>query len=432
MLFRVSRIIICSTLILFLLRLNGTAGWNKQRSCSTSADRRRIIVGKDARIALAGGFAGATGTALLYPIDAAKTLRQTDPKKYSSIVAALKDLFFPIQQQFQFRPSQAYRGVLSSTLASIPSSAVYFGVYEIVKNSLFEKTNAYKTKYDRNNSNNNQQLTATTTATNTLLTRLCIHSISAICGNAASSLIFVPKEYVKQQLQAYGSGKLSKLLLTNTNTIHTPIAYCTTAGCVISETLQRDGIRGLYSGYKATILRNIPTAVLRFALYEEIKLRLQTPSVKDKHILLLPMGFVSGAIAGAIASGLMTPVDVLKTKFATGSLPTHLGLLGGMQSIYHQYGWTGLYAGAGARMLWSGAFSAVGLGTFEIAKQILGVASVEPPSCCTTGANRPKVIPLSRRRVLVLETPKRPQYFANTKFPTATRSRFSFDNNIIK
>jgi hypothetical protein len=214
------------------------------------------------------------------------------------------------------------------------------------------------------------------------LVRICIHGVAAVCGNAASSLIFVPKEYVKQQLQAYGSpGRLTHPSIDGNKESAT---WCSTAACVISETLKRDGIRGLYSGYRATLLRNIPTAALRFALYEEIKLRLH--DAHGNHSApSSPIGFVSGALAGAIASGLMTPIDVLKTRFATGAIPNHLGLLKGFQLIYNQHGWTGLYAGAGARMLWSGAFSAIGFGTFELAKQMLGAANQDAATMMNRG-----------------------------------------------
>lgn len=44
---------------------------------------------------------------------------------------------------------------------------------------------------------------------------------------------------------------------------------------VVSAILQQEGLRGLYRGYRATLLRNIPSAVLRFALYEELKIAIQ-------------------------------------------------------------------------------------------------------------------------------------------------------------
>lgn len=45
-----------------------------------------------------------------------------------------------------------------------------------------------------------------------------------------------------------------------------------TARQIIARTVQEKGVRGLYCGYWATLSRNIPSAVIRFSLYEEFKL----------------------------------------------------------------------------------------------------------------------------------------------------------------
>ena len=66
------------------------------------------------------------------------------------------------------------------------------------------------------------------------------------------------------------------------------------------------GISGLYAGYLATLLRNIPSAVIRFAVYEELK------------VYLGDSGWwrimASGAVAGVASSVLTTPFDVIKTR----------------------------------------------------------------------------------------------------------------------
>lgn len=41
---------------------------------------------------------------------------------------------------------------------------------------------------------------------------------------------------------------------------------------IVQRTLREKGVQGLYCGYWATLSRNIPSAVIRFSLYEEIKL----------------------------------------------------------------------------------------------------------------------------------------------------------------
>jgi hypothetical protein len=136
--------------------------------------------------------------------------------------------------------------------------------------------------------------------------------------------------------------------------------------------------------------------MLRFALYEELKYRWYTSQAAANDggsgsastlsagkvaqaQALMPFNwqlFAAGACAGALASGIMTPVDVLKTRLSTGTCP-----VGVKNCLLHiivseQQGWKGMYAGAGSRMLWSGAFSAIGFGSFEAAKNLLGVPDV--------------------------------------------------------
>ena len=41
---------------------------------------------------------------------------------------------------------------------------------------------------------------------------------------------------------------------------------------IVVRTVREKGVRGLYCGYWATLSRNVPSAIIRFTLYEEIKL----------------------------------------------------------------------------------------------------------------------------------------------------------------
>jgi len=285
------------------------------------------------RVALAGGVAGATGSAVLYPIDSAKTLRQSDPSAYSSV----KDALFQMLRS-KHAIQRVYKGILPAALGAIPSSALYFGAYESSKvtlQKLFGNENPSETGYRK---------------------RLLVHGMAAASGNVLSSFVFVPKEVIKQQLQMK-------------------------SGTTIRSIVQQKGITGLYAGYGATLLRNIPSATIRFVLYEELKRKWATAKHQhqqhdnnnnERTQKLRALGtFFAGAVAGSTSSFVMTPVDVVKTRLATGSCP--LGVKNCMVHVVKEVGWKGLYAGAGSRVLWSGAFSAIGFGTFEIVKGYLGV-----------------------------------------------------------
>eukprot|EP00934_Nitzschia_sp_Nitz4_P005135 Nitzschia sp. Nitz4//scaffold34_size148208//60205//61716//NITZ4_002976-RA/size148208-snap-gene-0.220-mRNA-1//-1//CDS//3329548783//5125//frame0 len=277
------------------------------------------------RVALAGGIAGAAGTSTLYPLDIAKTLRQSDPSKYKSVRTALQDLVRTKSPSggTQWHVHKAYRGIIPAAVGAIPSSALYFGAYESSKRHLERKLGA-----------------------DTALRRFFVHGLAAASGNTLSSAVFVPKEVIKQQLQCSSASSISE---------------------VVWKILQEKGIMGLYTGFGATLMRNIPSAMLRFVLYEECK-RVWGYRKGEQ----VPIGlFVSGAVAGAVASGIMTPVDVVKTRLATGVCQGNV--LQCLQQVLQQSGWQGLYAGAGTRILWSGAFAAIGFSTFELAKTAFGV-----------------------------------------------------------
>jgi solute carrier family 25 S-adenosylmethionine transporter 26 len=269
---------------------------------------------------------------------------------YSSVRHALMKL---VRSSNSWHISHAYRGIVPAALGAIPSSALYFGAYEYSKRAL---SGILLQEDDIDGANKESS------SSSSAKQRLLIHGLAAACGNTISSAVFVPKEVIKQQLQIQESSSL---------------------GSVVTKLLHERGIGGLYVGYQATLMRNIPSAIMRFVLYEELKRKWTFPTTtttsrsqqQEQDSFPLPPSvrvFAAGAVAGALASGIMTPVDVLKTRLATGTCP--LGVKNCFLHTLNEAGWKGLYAGAGSRMMWSGAFSAIGFGTFELVKQSLGVA----------------------------------------------------------
>ena len=58
-----------------------------------------------------------------------------------------------------------------------------------------------------------------------------------------------------------------------------------------------------------------------------------------------PKFFLTGALAGSIASAIMTPMDVIKTRVATNTIPPNLGLVKNIEWVIQEHGVQGLYAG---------------------------------------------------------------------------------------
>jgi len=201
--------------------------------------------------------------------------------------------------------------------------------------------------------------------------RLSIRAINAALGNTLSSLNIVRKKHFQRQLQAYGSRKLVFLSFSSGK-----IAV----GYAIRDTIQNHGMRVMYNGYFSTFMRNM----LRFALYEEFRKQLLTLSsgVKFYDDRRIKCGkaqayagfytsiFLSGALAGAAVSSIMTPMDVIKIHVLTETIPRNcFAFPRSMQWIVKEYGVQGLYSGVWKRMTCSGICSAIGFCLFEVAKR---------------------------------------------------------------
>ena len=269
---------------------------------------------------------------ILHPLDTVKTVRQADPKNFIGIGPTILAI---VRKR---GPTALYAGIAPALLGSALSSALYFGFYEFAKHQISQASpGAFR------NPNTRMPLTA----------------VSAACGNVASSILFVPKEVVKQRMQ---SGVDSGRFLG------------AAAGLIRTA-----GISGLYRGYKATLLRNIPSTMIKFATYEELKLILARMKGSDKPQTLSTAEVITAAsLSGVISSAITTPMDVLKTRFATGQLKPGTPILPAVKQIVQQDGIAGLYVGFRPRTLWAALFAAIGFTTYEMCKKwALGTSPLE-------------------------------------------------------
>lgn len=82
---------------------------------------------------------------------------------------------------------------------------------------------------------------------------------------------------------------------------------------------QTEGFGALYSGYKATIFRDLPFSALQFAFYEQEQ-RLAKSWVGG-HDIGLGLEIATAASAGGLAGFLTCPLDVVKTRTQTQITP---------------------------------------------------------------------------------------------------------------
>lgn len=189
-----------------------------------------------------------------------------------------------------------YAGLPSALLGSMPSAASFFVVYDGVKRSLLPSPDSAGTDEDTRVVH---------------LSSTQVHMLASSLGEIAACAIRVPTEVIKQRAQAglFNGSSLSALhdILSLRHT-HNP-------GSLSGLPLV---IRELYRGSTVTIMREIPFTIVQFSLWEKLKASYSVHQTEKngraRGMVTAGESALFGSVAGAIAAGLTTPLDVLKTR----------------------------------------------------------------------------------------------------------------------
>lgn len=192
-------------------------------------------------------LSGFTIRTLLYPFSLVKTRLQL--QRHHSVYTSLFDAIRSIVRNEGF--NGLYRGFWVSNLMMV-SQVSYIGTYEAVRNYL---------------------------ADNTTLTNSKIRSlIAGACASTVGQTTVVPIDIVSQHLQLLGlsnhSGETSKKRapVKPMNRLELPPEALNSrvgaAKAIVSVIYQRDGLRGFYRGYLASLLTYAPSSALWWFFYD--------------------------------------------------------------------------------------------------------------------------------------------------------------------
>ncbi|KAK2457875.1 S-adenosylmethionine carrier 1, chloroplastic/mitochondrial [Trifolium repens] len=253
---------------------------------------------------IAGGVAGVAVEAVLYPIDTIKTRLQVARGGVNIVFKGL------------------YSGLAGNLAGVLPASAIFIGVYEPAKQKLLEI-------FPEN------------------LSALA-HIAAGAIGGAASSLVRVPTEVVKQRIQ---TGQFKS----------TPAA--------VRLIIANEGFKGLYAGYGSFLLRDLPFDALELCIYEQLRIGYKLAAKRD---LNDPENAMLGAFAGAITGAVTTPLDVVKTRLMVqGTQKYYNGICDCVRTIVKEEGAHALFKGIGPRVVWIGIGGSIFFGVLEKTKKIL-------------------------------------------------------------
>ena len=150
--------------------------------------------------------------------------------------------------------------------------------------------------------------------------------------------ITYPTEYIKTQLQL--DEKVGK--------------YKGRGDCA-KQTVQQNGIRGLYRGLSVLVYGSIPKSAVRFGSFEKFKSILADDrgNLSGGNRLLCGLG---AGVSEAIFA--VTPMETVKVKFIAdqrSANPQYKGFFHGLRTIVAQEGISGTYKGLTATMMKQGS-----------------------------------------------------------------------------
>lgn len=319
---------------------------------------------------LSGAFAGLAVDLSLFPIDTVKTRLQAP----GGLVA-----------NGGFRG--VYAGMGSIAAGSAPGAALFFLSYETALSALRPRGARPGDKHG----------VATTIAASSV-------------AECLACLIRVPTEVVKQRTQASRprpSSATASVALSGS-----PSAAAAAASAESEERrssyrtlrsiLATGGVRGLYRGFSATLLREVPFVCLQFPLWEYLKAlavaeragavprRLYINGTADdddddndrwasdrrpenEMQATAAEAALCGAVAGSIAAAATTPLDVVKTRTMLHDGPPR-SWLATAASVARNEGPSAFFRGIVPRVGWISVGGFIFLGGYSLARDTLSAA----------------------------------------------------------
>lgn len=302
-------------------------------SASSESNTNSVI-----RNMIAGGTARVVAATALHPIDLAKTRMQFQRKHALAGDAhyyrnGLHAITHTVQTE---GPLALYRGLLVRLAYAVPSAAVNFTIYAETKHALTDPNGSWYGP--------------------------AIGVAAAVATRILQTSVRTPFDVVKQQLQVQG------MRGAGLEHEHAPQPMRGSTARTIRTIVRKESFVGFFSGFAATIARDLAFAAVYFGSYELLKWLRKRVVDSDGSRFRFAMFGVAGAGAGAISTVLTIPLDVVKTRLQTQAQAKqrlYTSSLDAVRSIYAHEGARAFWRGCGPRIAQTMPAAAITFSTFE-------------------------------------------------------------------
>ncbi|KAJ1664443.1 mitochondrial aspartate-glutamate transporter agc1 [Coemansia sp. RSA 1813] len=280
-----------------------------------------------------GAVAGVTGVSIIFPLDMVKTRLQNQKPTmpggklpYSGAI----DCFRKIVGTEGVRG--LYRGLVPNLAGVTPEKAIKLAANDIMRGVL-------------------------ATRAGTTPDKLPV-SYGALAGATAGLCQVIatnPMEIVKIQMQVAATS---------------PRANVTAMGIV-----RELGVRGMYKGTVATLLRDVPFSMLFFPLQAMFAQKIHGCMDGDRSTKPSTLAVLAGStVAGVLASGAVTPADVVKTRLQSSSQPSppYRGVVDCASRILQSEGPSAFFKGTVPRCLTMAPLFGIALMMYDLQQKIVG------------------------------------------------------------
>ena len=140
----------------------------------------------------------------------------------------------------------------------------------------------------------------------------------------------------------------------------------------IKRILREEGLTGLWKGNIPAELMYVSYSAIQFTTYRSVTLALQT-AVGEHGMPAAAESFIAGASAGAVATTVTYPLDLLRTRFAAqGTEKVYSSLAASIRDIAKSEGPRGFFQGLGAGVGQIIPYMGVFFATYETLRLPLG------------------------------------------------------------
>lgn len=289
-----------------------------------------------------GSIAGCIGATVVYPIDLVKTRMQA--QKHNSLYDNSFDCFKKIVRNEGFKG--LYSGLAAQLVGVAPEKAIKLTVNDLVRKIGTNEDGSITMPWE---------------------------IVAGMSAGGCQVIFTNPLEIVKIRLQMQG-GILSKTLGPG-EIPHKRL----TAGQIVKQL----GLKGLYKGASACLLRDVPFSAIYFPTYANLKYHLFNYDPHDpnkKHSLSSWQLLVSGAMAGAPSAFFTTPADVIKTRLqleAKHGEIKYRGIAHAAGVILKEEGFSAFFKGSLARVFRSSPQFGFTLASYEFLQSMF---PLHPPN----------------------------------------------------